>query len=317
MKRFLKWTALVAVTAVSVAIFTFWTPDTRMEDMRAKYGAPESRYVSLGNGLTVHLRDEGRRDAPVIVLLHGSNSFLQTWDDWTKRLTPTYRVIRFDFPGHGMTGAYPARAYSTSAFADIVDRVTTKLGVTRFVLGGNSMGGGVAWVYAHKHPEKLIGLVLIDASGQPAPKPTSLPIGFRIAQTPGLRDIMLYITPRSIIEKSLHQSVSHQEAVTPASIDRYWELLRYPGNRQATIDRFATPRDPAVTGAPRLPVPTLILWGAEDKLIPVASAAWFKQQVPDAQVIIYPGVGHLMMEEIPELSATDLSNWLASQFKPR
>ena len=317
MKRFLKWTSLFAVIAVAVAIFTFWTPDTRMEDMRAKYGGPESRYVSLGNGLTVHLRDEGRRDAPVIVLLHGSNSFLQTWDDWTKRLTPTYRVIRFDFPGHGMTGAYPAHAYSTAAFADVVDRVTTKLGVTRFVLGGNSMGGGVAWVYAHKHPEKLSGLVLIDASGQPAPKPTSLPIGFRIAQTPGLRDIMLYITPRSIIEKSLHQSVSHQEAVTPASIDRYWELLRYPGNRQATIDRFATPRDPAVTGTPRLPVRTLILWGAEDKLIPVASAAWFKQQVPDAQVIIYPGVGHLMMEEIPERSATDLSNWLARLPKPR
>ncbi len=317
MKRFLKWTALVAVIAVAVAVFTFWTPDTRIEDMRAKYGGPESRYVDLGNGLTVHLRDEGPRDAPVIVLLHGSNSFLQTWDDWTKRLTLTYRVVRFDFPGHGMTGAYPARAYSTAAFADVVNRATTKLGVTRFFLGGNSMGGDVAWAYAHKHPEKLSGLILIDSSGQPAPKPTSLPIGFRIAQTPGVRDIMLYITPRSIIEKSLHQSVSHQEAVTPASIDRYWELLRYPGNRQATIDRFAKPRDPAVTGAPRLPVPTLIMWGAEDKLIPVTSAVWFKQQVPGAKVIIYPGVGHLMMEEIPERSAADLSNWLASQSKPR
>jgi pimeloyl-ACP methyl ester carboxylesterase len=317
MKRFLKWTGSIALLTIIGLVIAFWTPDTKIQAMRAKYGGPGSQFIDLGNGLTVHLRDEGPREGPVIVLLHGSNSFLQTWDDWTKRLTPTYRVIRFDLPGHGMTGAYPARAYSTAAFAEVVDRITAKLGVDHFILGGNSMGGGVAWAYAHKHPEKLSGLVLVDASGQPEAKPKSLPIGFRIARTPGIRDIMLYITPRSIIEKSLHQSVSHQEAVTPASIDRYWELLRYPGNRQATIDRFATPRDRAVAGAPRLPVPTLIMWGAEDKLIPVASAAWFKQQVPEAKVIIYPGVGHLMMEEIPERSASDLSNWLASLPKPR
>jgi pimeloyl-ACP methyl ester carboxylesterase len=317
MKRFLKWTGLAALLIIIGAVVAFWTADTDVQAMRGKYGTPESRYVDLGNGLTVHLRDEGPRDAPVIVLLHGSNAFLQTWDDWTKHLTATYRVIRFDFPGHGLTGAYPARAYTNDAFADVVDRVTTKLGAKQFVLGGNSMGGGVAWVYAHQHPEKLRGLVLVDASGQPEPKPTSLPIGFRIARTPLIRDIMLYITPRSIIEKSLHQSVSHQGAVTPASIDRYWELLRYPGNRQATIDRFATPRDAAVTGPPRLPIPTLILWGAEDKLIPVSSAAWFKQQIPDAKVVIYPGVGHLMMEEIPDRSAVDLSNWLASLPKAR
>ena len=226
-------------------------------------------------------------------------------------------VIRLDLPGHGLTGAYPARAYSKAAFVDVVDRAVVKLGVDRFVLGGNSMGGGVSWGYAHKHPEKLRGLLLVDASGQPEPEPQSLPIGFRIAQTPVLRDIMLYITPRSIIEQSLHQSVTNQSVVTPANVDRYWELLRYPGNRQATIDRFGTPREPAVTGAPKLPVPTLILWGADDKLIPASSAAWFKAQVPDANVIIYSGVGHLMMEEIPEKSAADVLNWLATLPPPR
>ena len=317
MKRFLKWTGLLAGVFFIGLLIALWTPDSAKHAMRAKYGGPNSRYVDIGKGLTVHLRDEGPRNAPVIVLLHGSNSFLQTWDDWASLLTPTYRVIRFDFPGHGLTGPDPGRVYSPTAFAEVVDRVTTKLGVDHFVLGGNSMGGGVAWTYAHRHPEKLDGLVLVDASGKPEPDHQSLPIGFRIARTPVLRDIMLYLTPRAIIEKSLHQSVSHQEAVTDARIDRYWELLRYPGNRQATIDRFAMPKDPPVNGAPRLPVPTLIMWGADDKLIPVSSAAWFKQQMPDAKIIIYPGVGHLMMEEIPERSALDLSNWLASLPKPR
>jgi pimeloyl-ACP methyl ester carboxylesterase len=317
MKRILKWVAVAVLTTIVVAIAAFWTPDTDVAAMRAKYGTPASQYVNLGDGLTVHLRDEGPRDAPVIVLLHGSNAFLQTWDHWTRLLTPTYRVIRLDLPGHGMTGAYPARAYSKAAFVDVVDRTVKKLGINSFVLGGNSMGGGVSWTYAHKHPEKLRGLVLVDASGQPEPEPQDLPIGFRVAQTPVLRDVMLYITPRSIIEQSLHQSVTNQSVVTPANVDRYWELLRYPGNRQATIDRFGAPREPAVTGAPKLPIPTLVLWGADDKLIPVSSAAWFKQQIPDANVIIYPAVGHLMMEEIPEKSAADLSNWLATLPAPR
>ena len=317
MIRVLKWLIIGVLLAIVFGAVVYWTPDTNAAVMRTKYGSPASQYVDLGNGLTVHLRDEGPRNAPVIILLHGSNSFLQTWDRWTILLKPNYRVIRFDFPGHGLTGDYPARDYSHAAFADIVDRVTAKLGVTRFTLAGNSMGGNVAWIYAHKHPQKLTGLILVDASGQPEPEPQDLPLGFRIAQTPVLRDIMLHITPRSIIEQGLRKSVTNQAVVTRENIDCYWELLRYPGNRQATIDRFGTPRETPVVGMPKLAVPTLILWGADDKLIPASSAAWFKAQVPNAKMIIYPTVGHLMMEEIPEKSAADLSNWLASLPSPR
>jgi pimeloyl-ACP methyl ester carboxylesterase len=128
---------------------------------------------------------------------------------------------------------------------------------------------------------------------------------------PVISDLMAYVTPRSLIADGLRSSVAHPAQVTEADIDRYWELLRYPGNRTATIMRFGTPRDePVMTPLPR-PIPTLIMWGAEDKLIPVASAAWFKQKSPGAQVVIYPGVGHLMMEEIPDKSANDLKLWLA------
>jgi pimeloyl-ACP methyl ester carboxylesterase len=315
--RALKWSGAVILLALAGILIIYWTPDTDAAAMREKYGSPASRFVSLGDGLSVHMRDEGPRDAPVVLLLHGSNSFLQTWDGWTRHLMPQYRVIRLDLPGHGLTGASPQRAYSTAAFVDVVDRLMLRLHVPKFVIGGNSMGGGIAWAYAHRHPDKLAGLILIDASGQPEARPTALPIGFRIARTPVLRDIMRVITPRSLIETSLKQSVVNQDIVTPASVDRYWELLRFPGNRAATIDRFATRRDPAITGAPRLPVPTLILWGAADQLIPVSSAAWFGAQSPGSRIIIYPGVGHLMMEEIPEKSANDVKSWLATQPLPR
>ena len=315
MRSLLKWLGVALVVIVAGLVVAYWTPDTDRAAMRAKYGSPASQFVDIGHGLTVHLRDEGPRDAPVIVLVHGSNSFLQTWDGWTRLLTPTYRVVRLDLPGHGLTGEDPRHAYSTGAFVDVVDRVVAHLGIARFVIAGNSMGGGVAWAYAHRHPDKLAGLVLVDASGQPDPQGASPPLAFRIARLPVLRNLAAYITPRSLIADGLHQSVTVQSVVTPANIDRYWELLRYPGNRAATLDRFATPPDPVVTGP--VPMPVLILWGADDKLIPVASAAWFAHQVPGAQTIVYPHVGHLVMEEIPDQSASDLKAWLAKLPSPR
>ena len=311
MKRAFAWAGGILLLAIVAFGLVFYTPDTDPAAMRAKYGGPTSQFVDLGGGLTVHLRDEGPRNAPVIVLLHGSNASLHTWDQWTRALLPRWRVVRFDQPGHGLTGAYQARNYSRAAFVDITDRVTEKLGVTRFVLAGNSMGGSIAWAYAHRHSAKLTGLVLVDASGQPEPSDSSPPLGFRLARTPVIRDVMAAFTPRSLIEDGLRQSVVNQALVTPAMIERYWELRRDPGNRIATMDRFATPREPPVTAPLPRPLPTLVIWGAEDKLIPPASAAWFKRRVPAAEVIIYPNVGHLPMEEIPARSVADLKSWLA------
>jgi pimeloyl-ACP methyl ester carboxylesterase len=316
-RRIVGWVALVIGIAFGALLLVGRTPDTDPAAMRAKYGAPPSQFVDIGNGLTMHVRNTGPRDAPAIVLLHGSNSSLQTWDEWAARLDRRWRVIRFDLPGHGLTGPHPKRDYSAAGFDDAVDRVTRKLGVERFALAGNSMGGWVAWTYAAAHPERVSQLILVDAAGAPETAKHSLPIGFRIVQTPILRDITKIVTPRSVIEQSLHQSVSNQAIVTPAAIDRYWELLRYPGNRQATLDRFATRQPPATpTDMARLTMPVLILWGAEDKLIPLASGRWFAAHIPASQLIVYPHIGHVPMEEAPDASAADVDSFLKQTTVP-
>lgn len=311
MRRIVGWLALVIGIAFGALLLFGRTPDTDPVAMRAKYGTPPSQFVDIGNGLTMHVRDTGPRDAPAIVLLHGSNSSLQTWDDWATRLDKKWRVIRFDLPGHGLTGPHPQRDYSAAGFDDAVDRVTRKLGVARFALAGNSMGGWVAWTYAAAHPERVPRLILVDAAGAPESTKRSLPIGFRIAQTPVLRDLTKIVTPRSVIERSLHESVSNQAIATPAAVDRYWELLRYPGNRQATIDRFATRQPPATPAAmARLTMPVLILWGAEDKLIPLASGKWFAAHIPGSRLTVYPHIGHVPMEEAADASAADIDSFL-------
>lgn len=311
MKRILKGLALLATMAIALLFAWGYAPDRNPADMRGTYANAGSQFVDVGGGLTMHVRDEGKRDGPVLVLLHGSSASLHTWEPWVKRLGATYRVISVDQIGHGLTGPNPSGDYSMQAFTGTLDSLLTKLGVSRFALAGNSMGGGIAWNYALAHPEKLTALILVDAGGAPDARPTSLPIGFRIAQTPGINRLAEIITPRGMVERSLRQSVSNQAIVNDAMIDRYWDLLLYPGNRRATGQRFATPRvpaDPARLG--QMKVPTLILWGAEDKLIPLSAGQWFAKTISGAKLIVYPGIGHIPMEETPDKSAADVANWL-------
>ncbi len=313
----MKWLGRVVFALLVVlagAYLLLRTPDTDPAAMRAKYGSAPSQFVDLGSGLKVHVRDEGPRDAPVIVLLHGSNDDLHTWDPWAAQLSKSYRVIRFDQIGHGLTGPESHGDYSPKAFVDTIDQVTGKLGVTKFVLAGNSMGGANALHYALAHGDKLTALVLLDAGGGPPLSKEPGNIGFKIARMPVVNQLMLTVTPRFVIEKSLHQSVWNQAVVTPAMVDRFWELLRYPGNRQATMTRFSGEWftfDPKQLATLKMPV--LIMWGAHDSLIAPATAQWFGKAIPGSTVLVYPDSGHMPQQEVSTLSATDLVNWLADK----
>jgi pimeloyl-ACP methyl ester carboxylesterase len=311
-RKIFKWLALLLLLAIIGIGFWGYAGDIPAKDLRAKYANAESEFVDLGNGLTVHLRDEGPKDAPAIILLHGSSSSLHTWDEWTKRLSGKLRVIRFDLIGHGLTGPDPKDCYTAACFVDTVDRVVANRGLNKFILGGNSMGGWVSWEYAKAHPDKLSGLVLVDAAGAPDAAPKSLPIGFRLMAMPGVNRLATIFTPRSLVEKSLHQSVSKPGYITDKEVDLYWELLRYPGNRDATIKRAMARRGVESRrgkDAPTLEIPTLILWGEQDQLIPVKAIKWFEQHLPNHKSVIYPKTGHLPMQEVAEQSAGDVITW--------
>ena len=312
----MKWvwrTFAVFVIAVFAAALIFRVEDTDPIEMRAKYGAPPSQFVRLSDGLEVHLRDEGPRDAPVIVLLHGSNADLHTWELWVEELRRDHRVIRFDQIGHGLTGSARTGGYALEDFFADIDELADRLGLDSFVLAGNSMGGNIAAGYALARPERLRGLVLVDASGAPVENDGGGNLAFTLARLPGVRSLAMSVLPRSVIERSLAQSVSNKDVVTGAAIDRYWELGRYPGNRTATLERFDTPREPFTAKRMRtLMIPTLVMWGVEDALVPVAAADWYARTIPNSRKVVYEGIGHLPHEEAPSRSVRDLQDWLAT-----
>jgi pimeloyl-ACP methyl ester carboxylesterase len=302
---------IVCVAALVGAFRYLSTPDIPRAALIAKYGAPPSQFLTLPDGVRVNYRDQGPRNAPALLLIHGSNASLLTWVPWADRLDHTFRVVSLDLPGHGLTGAVPSGDYYEQAMVDVVGEVAQRLGLRAFAIAGNSMGGAIAARFTEEHPDRVTRLILVDAGGMPTRQGDRIPLAFRLARIPALNRILLYITPRQLVVEGLNDAIARKAILTDAMIDQYWDFARMEGTREATKDRFALPPSSFVADhAPSIRVPTLILWGAQDHLVPVEAAHAYARAIPGARLIIYPATGHLPQEELPDQSAADARAFL-------
>ena len=304
---------LVLLVLLVAAFFIIRTPDTDRAEMIAKYGNDASRFLEDGHGGKIHYRDEGKMDGQAIFLIHGSNSSLQTWEPLVALLGEKYRLISLDLFGHGLTGPNPTGAYDADTNIAAAVRVLDAVGVDQAYWVGNSMGGWLTWRAGLSVPERTAGLALIDASGAQVEEKGQVYLGARLAQSWIGQMLLPEITPRFLVKSSLEESVARPERLSEELVDRYWELLRFPGNRQASLDRARTPRQPekwADVGS--LEMPVLLLWGEQDKVIPVSHAKAFASAIPETKLIIYPDFGHLPMEENTEQVARDIDDWIES-----
>ncbi len=312
MKRLLLAAAGVLVV-LAAAFYLFSDPDIPRAQLETKYAVAPSQFMILPDGARVHYRDRGPKTGPAIILVHGSNASLFTWEPWAKRLSDSFRVISLDLPGHGLTGAVPSGDYSEEGMVRFLKEFADKLALQKFALAGNSMGGAVAAHFAEEYPGRVTHLVLVDAGGLPFKAGDREPIAFQIARIPVLRNVMLYITPRSIVTEGLGDAIVRKEIINDRMIDEYWDFARMAGTRQATLDRFSLPWGPYVKDhIAAIRVPTLILWGEQDHLIPVETGHAYAAAIPGSKLIVYPGVGHIPQEEVADRSAADVRGFLQS-----
>jgi pimeloyl-ACP methyl ester carboxylesterase len=176
--RKLGWVLAALAACLGLALLLLRTPDIPLDELKARYANAGSQFLEVKPGLAVHVRDEGPRNAPALLLVHGSNASLHTWEPWVARLSGHYRIISLDLQGHGLTGPDPAACYTPACMADTVEAVRARLGIPEMALAGNSMGGLVATSYALKHPDRVAALILVDASGAPIKADGPPPIGF-------------------------------------------------------------------------------------------------------------------------------------------
>lgn len=297
--------AAVVVAIIGITAVVGYTPDLDPADVDTRWGGPPSQFVTI-DGMRVHLRDEGQ-GVPVL-LVHGTSSSLHTWDGWAAALTDVARVVRFDLPGFGLTGPQPDADYSVDRFIRAVDAVADHSGLSCFVIGGNSLGGLVAWRYALDHPQRVGGVLLVNAAGLPR---DDTPLLIKLGRWPVVGDVLPWFTPRTVVDDQIRRVYGDPTRITPDVRDRYWDMLRRAGNR-AAFTRYTRTLRPTI-GHERIAeitAPTLVMWGDRDQLIPVAHAAEFAKRLPAADTVVYPGVGHVPMEEIPSRSAADIRDFL-------
>lgn len=292
--------------------------DIPYDTLEAAYANADSQFITVAGEAPIHLRDVGPRDAPAIVLIHGFSASLHTWEAWAEDLKADYRVISIDLPGHGLSRCPDVSAVGIPHFVDIVDRSVEALGVTGFTIGGNSMGGNTAWAYTLAHPEKVEGLVLVDASGWPdtGDDADGEPFVFKLLSNPIARNLMKGLDMSGLIRSGLEDSFTDQSLVTDEMVTRYASLNRAPCHRDAILalssERSArTPASHDVLGV--ITAPTLILHGEDDNLVPVAHGRQFQAAITDAELVVYPDVGHIPQEEVPAQSVADLRNFLQAR----
>lgn len=312
----LRRTLAVGLTIVAV-LAAGWLAlrraDIPYDTLETIYATPDTQFMTLDDGLKVHFTDTGPQNNPAIVLVHGFSASLHTWDAWKTDLEADYRVITLDLPGHGLSRADDPSLATIDRFVEVVFLVTQKLGVDRFTLAGNSMGGHTAWSYALEHPETLDGLILVAAAGWPDEEGDgdNSPFIFTLLGNPVTRALIRDLDTTSLTRSGLEGSYVDQSFVTDELVERYVALSRAPGHRATLLAIMSGDRVEASAEALSvIDTPTLVMWGREDNLVPVSGAQKFADSIASAELLIYENIGHLPQEENAIQSIADVRSFM-------
>ena len=306
MKRLLMILLLTGL-ALAATAYGMWTPDRSRASLERAYLQGACGYREVG-GIRLHLCDTGPRDAPAVILLHGFGASLQTWDDWATALQADHRVIRFDLPGAGLTGPDPTGDYRDRRSVALLEALLQDLGIAHASIVGNSIGGRIAWTFAAQRPALVDKLVLISPDGFASP-------GFAYGKAPDVPlvlTLMRHVLPKALLRMNLTPAYGDPALLSDARVTRYYDMMLAPGVRGALLERMRQTilQDP-VPVLRRIQAPTLILWGEKDAMIPVANAADYLRELPHAELVRLPGLGHVPQEEAPQTSLAPVRAFLA------
>lgn len=301
---------VVATVTILVAAAAFLIrADIPAKELNSRYSSPHSKFISI-DGANLHFSDEGH--GTPLILLHGTAASLNTWDGWAKELSKNYRVLRLDLPGFGLTGPNATNNYSIDYYTNLLLHFLDKQGIAKAHIAGSSLGGQIAYNFAASYPQRVSKLILVAPTGVTNANDKNISLPFRLAQTPLLKHSLAYITPRFIVEKSLQEVYGDDTRLTEESIILSHDMLLREGNREAFISRMNTIDADDLYKLEQVQAPTFILWGKADAWVPATDAVRFKESIKGSQLKLYPGAGHIPMQEQPKQTVHDVLQFLNS-----
>jgi 2-hydroxy-6-oxonona-2,4-dienedioate hydrolase len=273
----------VVLTRVSlVAVMLFCAAAARAQ---VPQPAPGKSVVVFGQKINYVEAGSG----PVVVLLHGLGGNTTNWAFNTPALAAKFRVIVPDQVGFGLSDK-PLINYRVGTYVDFLDKFLAELKVERASLVGNSMGGWIAALYALKHPSKVERLVLVDAAGLAPPKEFDL--AALSGLNPSTREGMRQLAGMVFFNRAMQ---------TDAAVDLLLTQRLSAGDGhtiQSLAESIHRSEDMLDGRLAALKQPTLIIWGREDGLTPLArEGEKFRQGIPHAQFVVFEQCGHVPQVE--------------------
>lgn len=309
----MKRTALAAAALLVAVVAAPWLLRERPSGVAGRWlreAALEPRFETVGG---LRLRYVRRGQGPPLLLLHGIASSLYSWSEVLPALAADHDVVALDLPGFGGSDAPPDLGFEAlpGAVLGLIDR----LGLERVSLCGNSLGGAVAVAVAARDPERVAKLVLIDSAGFNLAQQDRPPLLRRLAALPAP---LLEALPvrRALTRLALRQVFFDPRRVTDERVEEYVTPMLRPGAVGAFLSLLRSAGTDAAAFASelgRVRAPALILWGAEDRWIPVSQADRFVAGLPGSRLVVLKGCGHLPQEERPAETVALVHSFLDSR----
>jgi pimeloyl-ACP methyl ester carboxylesterase len=306
MKKKFKNIIYLIIASIVACVYLVWTPDQDLVPLKEKYAQVPSKFINLA-GTNLHYRDSGNKNLPTLVFLHGFGASLHTWEAWSSELEKDYRVIRMDLPGFGLSGINETNDFSDAHDIAVILGLLNALGVEKATVIGNSLGGKLAWHIAVAHPERVEKLVLISPDGFASE-------GFEYDKAPEaswMLSAMTIALPKPFLKMSLVPAYADANVLSSGMLDRYYDLMCAPGVRKSIVARVEQTvlKDP-IPLLKTIQADTLLMWGEQDGMIPIANAQEYVKNIPSVRLEVLPKTGHLPQEEHAQDSLRVLKQFL-------
>ncbi len=302
LNRFFK-VLLVAFLVLSLAWAGFWysRPEfVAFEPVRAAVPNSASSTFAEVDGVRVHYQEKG--SGPVLVLVHGYGSSTYTWKDLFVPLSAKFRVIALDLKGFGFSTSNEDDDFTQATQVKLIVHLLDKLGIQKAILCGNSMGGGLSLRCATMFPDRVAGLILIDSAGMISSRRNAFAPSVTFWPFIGTGLAAVALTTDRLVRNGVTNSFYDTSKVGEERVATYYRPLKTRfGQRAARLTRVQADYSDLPEKIGRIAVPTLILWGREDALIPLESGERMAKTIPGAKLVVFDRIGHIPQEEAPEL----------------